>query len=80
MALPSIKWIARVPWLLSRQFKRLDEQHTKAQLSDFTEQHQKLLTLIQDQGAAYAPMPERKIPGWVADIGYICRAGIGRAA
>jgi phospholipid/cholesterol/gamma-HCH transport system permease protein len=56
-------------WLLSRQFKRLDEQHAKAQLTDFTEQHQKLLTLIEEQGAAYAPLPERKIPGWVADIG-----------
>jgi phospholipid/cholesterol/gamma-HCH transport system permease protein len=56
-------------WLLSRQFKNLDDQHCKADLTDFSEQHQKLLNLIEEQDAANAPMPARKIPGWLADIG-----------
>ena len=56
-------------WLLSNSFSKASTAGCQFQLSDFSEQHQKLLSLIEAREAIDVVVPPKQTPGWVADVG-----------
>ncbi len=56
-------------WLLSKNMQMLDKQHCQVTLQKFSEQHQKLLALIEEKGAAAIPVPKQAMPSRMAKLG-----------
>jgi phospholipid/cholesterol/gamma-HCH transport system permease protein len=56
-------------WLLSDSFEKTDAAKSQFQLVDFSEQHKKLLSLIDEHDAASIVIPVRRMPGRLAEIG-----------
>jgi phospholipid/cholesterol/gamma-HCH transport system permease protein len=56
-------------WLLSKWMHHDASQKLKAHLEKFSPQHQKLMTLIEEEAAAETPVPEHVKPGLFASVG-----------
>ncbi|MES2218147.1 MAG: ABC transporter permease [Pseudomonadota bacterium] len=56
-------------WLLSASLHGKDSKQTSARFTNFTEQHQKLLSLIEEKEAAQLVVPEQKKPTFFEEIG-----------
>jgi len=56
-------------WLLSKWLKSGSDSNFSFKLKDFSEQHLKLLALIEEEKAAQTPVPIPKRPGMVQRIG-----------
>jgi phospholipid/cholesterol/gamma-HCH transport system permease protein len=56
-------------WLMSSWLRQSDQKRKKIQLKDFTEQHQKLLSFVEDEALTETNIPPKKSPTWLAKIG-----------
>lgn len=56
-------------WLLSKRMDKLKKQNCQVTLQNFSEQHQKLLSLIEEKGGAVTSVPKKIAPRWLAEFG-----------
>lgn len=56
-------------WLLGRWLKRISDTGLKIQLQDFSEQYQKLLSIVESKIVPQEDVPKFKSPGWLVRFG-----------